>query len=742
MKDNQSGSIRAMSSQYDFTPDQSSALDSLDDFLASKNPCFLLKGYAGTGKTFMTKCLVEYFKKQKWTVLLMAPTGRAARILGYRTGQKATTIHKGIYNLNEIDEVLTFKGKKEKFKFKFGLNAAFGDINTVVIVDEASMISDKEQETDFFIFGTGRLLKDLMTLTAPNNETRQVKLIFIGDNAQLPPVGDKISGALSLQYITDEFGISPQEYELTKVVRQEGDSGILTIAGYLRDLLNTRKRNCFRLPESRRDVHHTDLNDAIGKYLESWEQKGPDHAIMIHYRNRDAFDCNKEIRKVLFPGTSEVQVGDRLIITINNYNHSVELLNGTFVNVLQVFPERLVRAGIPSHKSNGEDVRITLSYRKVEIEVPGEDGPISVTCLILDSYLQNPEVELTYEEHIASYIDFKIRHPDLKPKTPAFKAAIRADLFFNAVKVKYGYAITGHKSQGGEWNTVFVNMNAPMSLYSDQYLRWSYTAVTRAASTLWLFNVPSMGVYSKLRYEPVVIGADAPVIKGGIHITLKLAAKDIAFEREYGLEKAAGHLRDHYHRLLACLQETGITIIQRTAHNNQEQYGFELGDKKVWLVYWYNGKGQFTKTMAVASKPSDKELLEKIMTRSSDPVSFTVENDDADDGMPSPANKYEAETSVPAATPEIVFPEKNLGQERMYHDLSLLVKDKGIVVSEITHHHFKERYVFQRGNESTCIDFSYDSMDNYTWVKALEKQCNSQRMLDDIASSIEELKNL
>jgi hypothetical protein len=728
--------------RYHFTADQKNAIARLDGFMHADIPCFLLKGYAGTGKTFLTKGLVEYFRKINWTVMLMAPTGRAARILATRTGEGASTIHKGIYNLNVLDEVQTFKGTKEKYKFRYGLNKDLPGIHSVIIIDEASMVSDNEQENDFFMFGSGRLLKDLMTFTAPNNESRRVKLIFIGDNAQLPPVGDKISGALSQDHINREFHIQTNEYQLREIVRQGGDSGILQIAGYLRDKIAESKRRNFKLPDTTQDVHYTDGGSAIEKFLSVWREKGPEGGIMLHYRNKDAFACNMVIREVLFPGCDDPQVGDRLIITSNNYNYKIDLLNGTFVTVTRIYPDRLVRSNIPSHTASGEDVRVTLTYRRVDIEVPDEKGTDQLTCLLLETYLQSPEASLSYEEHIASYIDFKIRHPDLKPKTSAFKDAIRADPYFNAVRVKYGYAITGHKSQGGEWDTAFVNMDVPMGVLSDDFLRWTYTAVTRAAKTLWIFNVPSRNPYANIRYEAVVIGDPIAIPGGGMHMTLQLTEEHRAFTRTSGLVTAAKFLLDHYYSLLARLHDSGIHIRNRMGYSYQEQYVFESDGRFVSLGFWYNAKGQFTRTLPLTGKPCDETLLGRIMELNSRPVSYTIETKDEGKDVLVPGETDDAPDTRVLPISEITFPDTHKPHEKLYLDLSYLLADRGIHVSGVDHFAYKERYHFRRGEEKASVDFTYDGNDNYSWVKANAKSCNSQAMLDNIAISIDDLKNL
>lgn len=740
LNDTPIGLRAALETQGPLTEDQQKALDRLEAFLESDIPCFLLKGHAGTGKTFLTKGITRHLKSLKWKVELMAPTGRAARILANRTGETASTIHKGIYNLNSIDEELTTRKGKEKYKFRFRLQGTVDNTRTVVIVDEASMVADNEQESDFFVFGSGRILKDLLAVYAPNNVSRSVKVLFIGDDAQLPPVGDKVSGALSAEYLKENFDIPSMEYRLTQVVRQGGESGILKVAGYLRETLAKTPRNSYRMPPAEADVHHTDPVKGVQTYLDRWRTKGPEEAVIIHFRNEDAFQTNKTVRSHLFPGKDDIQQGDRLIVGQNNYNHEVELLNGTFVTVTRVYPERLVRPNIRSHSEDGEDVRVTLAYRKVEMDVPTENGPFRLTCLILENYLEQSETRLSYEENIASYIDFKIRHPDLRPKTQEFGTALRNDPFFNAVKVKYGYAVTGHKSQGGEWQTAIVDLHTPQSPLSDLALRWHYTAVTRAQTDLHLFNIPTGSPYSKLRYNPISLDKPSTPGTGGGHIALRLDSTHRAFIAGQGLDRGPTHLLRHYHSLLAQIQDTDIQIVSRTAHDYQEKYLFKCGGTQAGLTFWYNGKGQFTNTKPTAGLKSDPGLTQRLLALTAEPVAFTLDaGGDAAGDVPVLDGPMPAEeASLPKET-GISFPESHREQEGLYLDLLPIFGPSGIEVEAIRHESFRERYSLARSGEKACIDFVYDARNMYTYAAPVKSGCNSQALLDDIGRCIERL---
>ena len=506
-----------------FTPteNQKKALLKLDQFLKSDRKCFLLKGFAGTGKTFLVKFIGEFLREKKINIVLMAPTGRASRILSEKTKLESTTIHKGIYNLEELDEVKTSKEGKEKFKFRFNLKEVNLNTRSVYIIDEASMISDKYSEGDFFVFGSGRLLYDLINYISPSNLDRRDQIIFIGDSAQLPPVTDNLSGALNASYLLENHHVQAEEFELTEVVRQQEKSGILANATYLRNQLGNKRRNSFDLNLGFLDVHKIEPDQVVDTYLELNEKLSLSKSIIINHSNKSALDYNLRVREKLFPDKEQISTGDILILNQNNYNYDIELLNGMLVKIVAISPFPEIKSGMKSYDENGQDCMVTHRFRKVRISVPTENGEIEINCLILENFLYSYTPSLDYSENIALYLDFKIRNPDLKPKSKEFADALRQDPYFNALRVKYGYAITCHKAQGGEWESPIVNLDVSQGKLSDNFLRWTYTAVTRASKNLYVFNIPKENQFSRLKYTHQLI--DHPVRKAN-------SVKEIRFQ--------------------------------------------------------------------------------------------------------------------------------------------------------------------------------------------------------------------
>ncbi len=726
---------------HQLSNDQQQALKAFQSFMESDTPIFILKGYAGTGKTFLTRIISQYLKEGKWQSQLLAPTGRAARILQDRTGVNATTIHKGIYNMQHLDERMILKNNKPVYKYVYSLVQQEPEINTVIIVDEASMVSDKYSESDFFIFGSGQLLKDLMQRTAPRNSTRRIKILFIGDPAQLPPVGDPRSGALMPDYLKSRYGSESQEIILRQVMRQEGESGILRLAGYLRTQLEKELRREFLPDISGEDVAEIPNEEVYARFAQWYQTNGPESLILIHYRNKDAHESNLRIRALLFPEQPFVQPEDRLMIAQNNYNYPVDMLNGTFVRVISVHGDRILKHRLQSYLADGTDVHVDLVYRKVTLEVPDSDGHLhQQECLILESFLNADRVTPLYEEQVAAYLDFKKRHPQFKPKTQEFKDALRVDPFFNALKVKYGYAITCHKAQGGEWNTVIVDMHVGRSRLSDDFLRWTYTAVTRARRRLFLFNVPRQSPYAKLEFRPLKLSLGKVVPDTEEHaIELRITPSQDEFRKASGLVRSEPFLLDKYYSLLAQLHGTGIEIIGREPADFQEKYGFRLADQVAWLSFWYNGKQKFGKVSLTGGKPQHRDLSDQILLLIDRTVHFKL-IDPVDASFPEvmPVNELPVEV-VPET--DISFGEDEEHLAAFFADMKDRLLASGIQIRDIKQEQWRQRYMLVRGKERATVVFHHDGTKRMTAGWPLENECNSQPLLDEVAEAVSDIIN-
>ena len=476
----------------DLTHQQQQVLESIKQFMDSDASVFILKGYAGTGKTTMVKHIADYVAQVR-SVALMAPTGRAARVLGKKTGYNANTIHKAIYDFEKIETKKVEDIAESEFKLQFPIKTTNGNI--AVIVDEASMICSSTTEQELFRFGTDNLMDDLLTYVRPSFGG---KVIFVGDPAQLPPVNGKDSNALSTWFFESK-GLKAMQAELTEVLRQTGDSVILKNAMQIRNLLNCDKRNHLAFDEKEGDVESLPSSEILDRYMDERELSGKNNCVVICYSNKSAVDYNKAIRKRLYGDDNhELQEGDVLMVVQNNYG--LDRMNGEFVPVLSV-GSKLMQSAPVYVQEGGIKVRKITNLEFQQVVVPNAMGEPQ-KCMLLLNLLYNSRASLTIDESKALYINFCMRNPGLKQGTKEFCDALMKDEYYASLKVKFGYAVTGHKCQGGEWAKVFVDYNGRTGL-SDDCLRWAYTATTRAQKTLYISNLPHITPFSKFRIDKV-----------------------------------------------------------------------------------------------------------------------------------------------------------------------------------------------------------------------------------------------
>ncbi|WP_156810298.1 ATP-dependent DNA helicase [Nitritalea halalkaliphila] len=346
------------------TQDQEQAVRQLEDFLSQNNcPVFLLKGYAGSGKTTLLSGLISYLKEQKKTFQLMAPTGRAAKVIQQKTGHEANTIHRTIYSFQNLKEVPQKTSEDApSFHYVYELSTYSVDPDHLFIIDEASLVSDAYSENEFFRFGSGYLLRDLISYSQVQNPESRIKILFVGDPAQLPPVGMNSSPALDATYLAKHFQLTSQEVELKEVKRQSSAAGILAMATALRRSITSETFNDFQLPLRQQDL----IQLPVSRFMEYYAPL-PEPKMLICYQNKTAQKLNRAIRKYRYPGQAQMQVGDRVIIAKNN--PQLQLFNGEFAEI-RAIGSRSESREVPI--KNGEKVRLT--WRHVELYRDDDTG--------------------------------------------------------------------------------------------------------------------------------------------------------------------------------------------------------------------------------------------------------------------------------------------------------------------------------------------------------------------------------
>lgn len=477
----------------ELTKQQNEVFKKIKAFMESDASVFILRGYAGTGKTTMVKVVADYITQSR-NMYLMAPTGRAARVLSQKTKRMATTIHKAIYEGTCLVSKVTKDIAETEFKLFFPISESKQDGKNVVIVDEASMLCSRKIKHELYKFGSDNLMEDLLTFIRPGFGG---KVIFVGDPAQLPPVGESVSNALRAEYFQKQ-GLKVMEAELTEVLRQKNDSIILKNAMMIRNLLKKDKRNSLVFEEKKDDVETISANCFLEKYLDYRKKSDKNDSVVICFSNKSASRYNRAIRTDLYGKDVPVRENDVLMIIQNNYN--LGRMNGEFVPVLSV-GERTQQSAPVYVQVGGVKQRKIITLNFVQVTVTNGLGNPCL-CMLLEDLLNSDKPELSIDETRALYINFCMRHPELKQGTQQFSLVLMQDAYYNAIRAKYGYAVTGHKCQGGEWGKVFVDYTGRTGLDNDS-LRWAYTATTRAQKTLYVANLPHITPFSKFRIDPI-----------------------------------------------------------------------------------------------------------------------------------------------------------------------------------------------------------------------------------------------
>lgn len=452
---------------YKPTFEQEKAVKSLADFLVSHQAesVFLLKGYAGTGKTSLIGALVKTLDQLEQKCVLLAPTGRAAKVFSHYAQHSAYTIHKKIYRQR------SFSNDVDNFSLDDNLHQ-----HTLFIVDEASMIAN--DGLSGAVFGTGRLLDDLMQYVYAGQGCR---LMLIGDSAQLPPVGEEESPALSPDRLKG-YGLEVHGALLTEVVRQMQDSGILWNATELRHYI--AEEEFFSLPAIRTegfpDIRTISGNELIDIINDCYDRTGMDETIVICRSNKRANIYNKGIRNTILYREDELNTGDLLMVAKNNYFWTEECKEIDFIANGDIGVVRRVRRVREIYDFRFATVVLAFpDYNDLELEVN----------LILDT-LHTETPALPKEMNDKLFYAILEDYADITVKRERMKK-MKADPHYNALQVKYAYAVTCHKAQGGQWKKVFLDQGyMTEEMLTPDYFRWLYTAFTRATETLYLVNWP------------------------------------------------------------------------------------------------------------------------------------------------------------------------------------------------------------------------------------------------------------
>ncbi|MEO7212321.1 AAA family ATPase [Mucilaginibacter sp.] len=460
-------SSEQISSSFPHQPNaqQAELFGKLHRFLLSDDgdECFILRGYAGTGKTTVVGALVNALRNYEYKSVLLAPTGRAAKVITNYSGRKAFTIHKRIYRKKSAVNM------DEAFKLNDNLQT-----NTLFIVDEASMISDEHSG-----FNGSTLLQDLVSYVYNG---RNCKLMLVGDTAQLPPVGSIDSPALDAKLMKDKFMMAIHGYELTDVLRQQQDSGILFNVTEVRDIIRREGEEYPQIvTDGFKDVIRMTGADLEEELSTVYHKYGYDGTLIICRSNKNANQYNMQIRNRILMREEELTGGDQLMIVRNNYfwlqteeeGSTAFIANGDIVKL------RKVRRMEEMYGFRFADVQLEF--------IDYAEDPV-LDCKILIDTLYSEAPALTPDKQKQLYLEVMKDYDHIHNKREKHEQ-LKLNPYYNALQVKFAYAITCHKAQGGQWEAVFVDQGyRTEEMVNTDFLRWFYTACTRATEKLYLVN--------------------------------------------------------------------------------------------------------------------------------------------------------------------------------------------------------------------------------------------------------------
>lgn len=443
-----------------FAPNEGQAelLQLLTQFILSKNErkAFVLRGYAGTGKTSIMAALVKGLGEVKQSVILLAPTGRAAKVLARYANKAAYTIHKYIYRQDKLGG--------DSFSLSDNLHK-----HALFIVDEASMISGQRDNPTF---GTGVLLKDLIKYVYAGEGC---SLLLLGDDAQLPPVGSDISPALDINYLLG-FGLDITSYTLTQVARQALDSGILSNATAIREQIS--------MPQQTFDYQYTSDFQAFEgvEFLELLEQSynevGAEETIILTRTNRRTNLYNQGVRARILWKEDAISSGDRLMITKNNYFWTKDyegipfLANGDMMEIVRL-----------------RNWREMYGFQFVDASLRAIDYDWEIDVILWLDTLTTDSPEVNHQLHQQLFDHISEDYPELQHNRKKLIETIYESPYYNALQIRFAYAVTCHKAQGGQWKRVFIDPgNIPVEERDKNYYRWLYTAITRATEQVYLLT--------------------------------------------------------------------------------------------------------------------------------------------------------------------------------------------------------------------------------------------------------------
>ncbi|MBT0550333.1 ATP-binding domain-containing protein [Riemerella anatipestifer] len=493
------------------------------------------------------------------------------------------------------------------------------------------------------------------------------------------------SPALDKKYLQENFNLVSNEFELTEVVRQKAESGILHNATKLRQSLKANIFNQLDIETNFKDINKTKYEELLSKYLEACNNTIDEETMIVAYSNSSVKEYNDFVRNHFFPNQNKITVGDKIILVSNNYNYpQMELLNGDFGIVKEVAPTndeiRTISLKRKNKKNETIVVSVPLTFRNVTIAFTDEDfKKHDIECKIIENLLYSHQRDLSSDELKALYIDFKIRNPKLKAGTKEFKDALRSDKYFNALRIKFGYAVTCHKAQGGEWTNTFLNCKTSMGYFNPSYFRWLYTGITRAKEKLFTLDEPHFSIASNIqppKIENIKLTEDI----------LKLNTEISEIELPFDFSNQTSFVKHIYLVINECLKDENVNISNIRHTNYLEHYTFSQGNEVVIFKINYNSHNKITTIQKPANSTEFTESIYTKLAKLQNKIIIIAEPE----------------------TNEAEFEFEQSFQKEFYENLKGKLQPFNFQIAKIEHKQYHEIYEIKKNGFTATYKFWYD----------------------------------
>ena len=691
---------------------QNEAIEIVEHFISDEeSDVLVLSGCVGTGKTRLINKISDTAQRLNHSVKPMTVGSRIAEFINQNHGLEVGSLYRQLFDFDhekdeevndpaKVDLAASEVRKDDLRQSKFGLRKNEDSAQTIYLIDEAQLLSDDSSENDLFIFGSGRLLHDLIAYSEVKEHSNR-KLIFIGDAKQLT-WGNKDESAMSLRYLESVYQLKCRFYEVDDIVCEGAQRSIVNEAAKVRNSLIADRYNRLDVNPDDRNIFKIEKTAFRELYLNT---ESINSTMVLTYSNDQALEINKYVRKILGK-TGTIAVGDWIMFhnTIgiaDEYSDMVSYVHkGETAEVIAVEPT----AESFQQPLKGRPV-IPLTYRKIKINLPRLGRQYEVR--ILENYLYS-ERELSKDEQIAILVrakkEFKAKHCKESASQVEFNSFLRSDPFFNAGLVKFAYSMTCHRALGIKWQNVFVNCQTNKGKENDEYFRWLYSALTRATKKAFILNDVVISPVSKIEWKDSPDAFDELYKPSGEifqqSLNFELPPEAIAQGMQHNFPGGDSHLRNFWFLCEQKLDGNGITIEKIDHKSFHEVYTFKDKDgNRAGIKFNYNGQNKFTKHQFQPKSPLAERVMELL---NSEVGEAAVSFDDFD---------------------------KPFLQE-LYQHLTEKISSRGIRITQLEHSQYHEKYTFRREAQEARLHFYYDDRGFITSVVPVK--FNSEELMEEL----------